>query len=239
MRTRLVRTLSAGAVLVTAAGITIGSQGIGSTPVSASASSSSSPSTTPGTGSTASSAPTASTVVVSPVSGSTTQFSYVVGDAATLVLDSAGGTLRIVTFAPNPGWFTVRLEQPGATGLELRLESAAGRVRFAAALVNGAVVPELQVDANPAGSVPGNSAPAASAPGNSAPGNSTPGNTAPDNTGPDNTGPDNTGPGNTTPGGGDGDDDNSGPGGAGDDDSGGSSGSGGGDDNSGSGSGDD
>ena len=180
MRTRIVRTLSAGAVLVTAAGITIGSQGLGSPPVSASASSSSTPTTTPGAGSAASSVPV--TAAVTPVPGTTTQFSYVAGDAATVVVDSAGGVLRIVTFTPHPGWFTLRLDQPNMTQFEVRLESSTGQVRFAAALVDGAIVPQLEVGTAPSGSVPdtapGNSGPGNSAPDNSAPGNSAPGNSA-------------------------------------------------------------
>ena len=234
MRTRIVRTLSAGAVLVTAAGITIGSQGLGSPPVSASASSSSTPTTTPGAGSAASSVPV--TAAVTPVPGTTTQFSYVAGDAATVVVDSAGGVLRIVTFTPHPGWFTLRLDQPNMTQFEVRLESSTGQVRFAAALVDGAIVPQLEVGTAPSGSVPdtapGNSGPGNSAPDNSAPGNSAPGNSAPGNSTPGNTAPD----GDDNGGDDDGGDDNSGPGGGGDDSGGDDSG---GDDNSGSGGGDD
>jgi hypothetical protein len=149
--------------------------------------------------------------------------SYVAGDAATVVLDSAGGILRIVAFAPHPGWFTVRLEQPSATQFDVRLESASGQVHFSAQLVNGAVT--AQVDGGgstpgasaPGGSAPGGSAPGGSAPGGSAPGGSAPGNTAPgggdDNGGDDNGGDDNGGGGGSGRGsGGGGDDDNSGSG---------------------------
>jgi hypothetical protein len=114
-----------------------------------------------------------------------------------VVFDSAGAALRIVAFAPHPGWFTVRLEQPSATQLEVQLESASGQVHFSAQLANGAVTTSLD-----ASSVPGSSAPSVSAPSVSAPGG---------------TGPENSAPGNTSPGGGDddgggGNDDNSGPG---------------------------
>ena len=176
------------------------------------------------------------TAAVTPVPGTTTQFSYVAGDAATVVVDSAGGVLRIVTFTPHPGWFTLRLDQPNMTQFEVRLESSTGQVRFAAALVDGAIVPQLEVGTAPSGSVPdtapGNSGPGNSAPDNSAPGNSAPGNSAPGNSTPGNTAPD----GDDNGGDDDGGDDNSGPGGGGDDSGGDDSG---GDDNSGSGGGDD
>ena len=107
------------------------------------------------------------------------QFSYRAGDAATLILDSAGGTLRVVTFAPHPGWFTVSLEQANATDLEVRLESNAGQVRFAASLANGVVVTELDASTGPNGTTPDNSTPGSTAPANTAPGNTAPGNTAP------------------------------------------------------------
>lgn len=228
MRFRRARVLSVGAVLATALAVTTYGHVIGSASVAASASSSSSPSSSPSTGSTPGStpasvavsapAPVVVTVGGTPVPGSATQFAYLAGDAATVILDSAGGTLRVVTFAPHPGWFTVRLDQPSPTGLEVRLESASGQVRFSASVVEGSVVTELELGV-PGGSVPAASVPGASTPDGSAPGNSGPDNSGPDNTGPDNTGPDNSSPNNTAPGddggggGDDGDDDNSGPGG--------------------------
>jgi hypothetical protein len=235
MKSRIARILSVGGLLATATGVTISSHVVSGAPVSASASSSSAPGTTPDSGSTASSAPNSAPVTASSVAvpGSATQFSYRAGDAATLILDAAGGTLRLVTFAPHPGWFTIRLEQPSATELEVRLESTAGQVRFAASLEGGVVVTEVDDRSVPDNSVPGGSAPDNSTPGNSTPGNSTPdnstpGNSTPDNSTPDNSTPDNSTPGNSTPG--DDDGDNSGPGGGGNDDS-------GGDDNGGSGQG--
>ena len=152
-------------------------------------------------------------MTAAPVPGSATQFSYVAGDAATVVLDSAGGTLRVVTFAPHPGWFTVRLDQPTATDMQVLLESTSGQVRFLASLVDGNVVTSLEAGAGPGSSVPGNSAPGNSAPGNSAPDNSAPGNTAPG-------GDDNGGGGGNggSGGGGSGDDDSGGSGGGGSDD---------------------
>jgi hypothetical protein len=177
MKSRIVRILSIGGMLATAAAIGVASHAAGGVPVSASASSSSSPSTTPSSVSTAGSTPSSApaTVIAAPVPGSTTQVSYVAGDAATVVLDSAGGTLRIVTFVPHPGWFTIRLEQPSVTELQVLLESVNGQVRFGASLVNGSVVTNLEVGAAPDSSVPGSSAPGGSAPGTSAPGNTAPG----------------------------------------------------------------
>jgi hypothetical protein len=181
MNRRTIRVLSISGALAATGAIVAGSQGFGSVPVSASASSSSSspsssPGTTPGAGSTASSSPASVPATVSSVAvaGSPTQMSYVAGDAATVILDSAGGALRIVAFAPHPGWFTVRLEQPSATQLDVQLESPSGQVHFAAQLANGAVTTQFDV-----GSAPGSSTPSISAPGGSGPDNSAPGNTAP------------------------------------------------------------
>jgi hypothetical protein len=161
------------------------------------------------------------------VAGSPTQVSYVAGDAATVILDSGSGALRIVDFTPHPGWFTVRLEQPSLTQLRVRLQSATASVTFSAQLADGVIATSLSADPAPSSSAPSDSAPGGTGPGNSAPGNSAPGNSAPGN----------SAPGNTAPGGGDDDDDGSGRGGDDDppgDDSGGSGG-GGSDDNSGPG----
>jgi hypothetical protein len=145
-----------------------------------------------------------------PVPGSATQFSVVAGNAATLIFETADGTLRLVTFAPHPGWFTVRLDQATSTVLEVRLESASGQVRFTAGFVNGALVAELDTSGTPGGgSVPG-----VSASGGSIPDNSTPGGSTPDNSTPGTSASSSTVPGGDDNGGGD----NSGPGGGGDDD---------------------
>ena len=226
MKSRTIRALSIGGMLATVPAFAVISNTAGGSPVSASASSSSSPSSTPNSVSIASSAPSSAPVVVvgTPVAGSATRFSYVAGDAATLILDSAGGTLRVVTFAPHPGWFTIRLDQASPTDFQVLLESTGGQVRFTASVASGSVVTNLEVGSGPGNSVPGNSVPGNSGPDNSAPGNS----------GPDNSGPDNSTPGNTAPGdddnGGDDNGGNSGPGGGGDDsggdDSGGSGGGG-------------
>jgi hypothetical protein len=221
MKLRFVRVLSIGGVLAAATATAGYGQVFGGAPDPASATSSTTPGS--GSGSTASSTATSVaasapvTVVPAPVPGSATQFSYIAGDAATIVLDSADGTLRLVSFVPNPGWFTVRLDQVSVTDLDVRLESPSGQVRFTAGIVGGAIVANLEVGAAPGTSVPGNSAPGNSAPGNSTPGNSTPGNTTPgggdDDDGDDNGAGDNGGDDN-------GGDDNSGPGGGGDDNSG-------------------
>jgi hypothetical protein len=198
MNFRLIRVLSIGGVLATATATASYGHVLGGAPDPASASSSSAP---------ASVAPAApATVVPAPVPGSATQFSYIAGNAATIVLDSAGGTVRLVSFVPEPGWFTVRLDQLSPTELDIRLESTSGPVRFTAGIVNGAIVANVEVGAGSATSVPGNTAPGNSAPDNSTPGNSTPGNTAPDD---DDDGGDDD---NSRSGSGGSDDDNSGPG---------------------------
>jgi hypothetical protein len=130
----------------------------------------------------------------------------VAGDAATIVLDTNGGALRIVTFAPHPGWFTVRLEQPSATDLSAVLEAGGSVVRFTARLADGALSTELVIG-GAAVSVP--VTPPDSAPGTGPDGSSS----SSSSSSPDNTGSDGGGG-------------NSGPGGGGDDHGGGGSGSG-------------
>jgi hypothetical protein len=103
-----------------------------------------------------------------PVEGFPTQFSFLVGDAATVVLDSANGTLRIAAFAPHPGWFTVQLAQPTLSELDVILESSGGQLHFIARIVDGAIVTELTPGPATASSVPGGSAPSTSGPDNSA-----------------------------------------------------------------------
>jgi hypothetical protein len=171
MKLRLVRTLSLTGVLAAATAVTVNSQLLGGPSAAASAVSSSTLSTTPSSGPVEVAASATAPIVASaPVPGSTTQVSYVAGNAATLILDTADGTLRLVDFAPHPGWVTVRLTQTTATQLEVRLESTSGPVRFAANFANGAVVTELDAPDTPGATVPGNTAPDNSAPGNTVPG---------------------------------------------------------------------
>ena len=196
MNLRIARILSIGGTLATAGAVTLSTQGLGSTPASASASSSSTATTSPSANSPASTAAAATPAIVAvspaPVPGSPTQVAFAAGDAGTLVFDTADGGMRLVAFAPNPGWATVRIDSPSATQLEARLESPSGQVRFVANLVDGAVVAELETIGGGAGKqcagherprqqCSGQQRPTArnSAPGNSAPGNSTPGNSAP------------------------------------------------------------
>ena len=109
-----------------------------------------------------------------PVAGSPTQFSLVAGDAATIILDTSGGVLRIVAFAPHPGWFTVLLEQPSATDLRAQLDTGSSQVTFTARLAAGAISAELATG-GVTSSVPGTSADGSST--------SSPGNTDPDDDG--------------------------------------------------------
>jgi hypothetical protein len=190
MTPRLIKFLSAGAIVAASIGVTAYGQIASGAPLAESASSSSSPGSTPGTGSVATPAPAfaPATPIVAAVPGAPTQASFVAGSAATMIVDSAGGTLRIVAFAPHPGWSLVRLEQRSLTELEAWLESTAGQVHFAAQLANGVVTPQLEISAVPGNSVVPNTAPGGTAPSNSAPDNSTPGNTTPDDGGDDNGG---------------------------------------------------
>ncbi len=80
-------------------------------------------------------------------SGSTTQQTFRLGDAATAILDTAGGVLTIVSVAPYPGWEVDRAEQEDSTSVEIRLRSTAGGdVRFEASLVRGVVVVTVRTD---------------------------------------------------------------------------------------------
>ena len=198
MRHQLSRNLAVGAALATA-GIVGGNAVIGrSIPAAASATSSSvstpgsgstdsSSVSTPGSGSTDSSVSVpastpASTVPLTPtpVAGSATQFSVVAGESATIIVDTTNGALRIVAFAPHPGWFTVRLEQASATEMTAQLQTDSTQVTFTARVADGALVAELSGGGVPSTtpvSTPG-TGPDGSAPG-TGPDNSAPG-TGPD-----------------------------------------------------------
>jgi hypothetical protein len=206
MRHQLSRNLAVGAALATA-GIVGSNAVIGrSIPAAASATSSSvgtpgsgstdsSSVSTPGSGSTDSSVsvpastPASVPLTPTPVAGSATQFSVVAGESATIIVDTTNGALRIVAFAPHPGWFTVRLEQASATEMTAQLQTDSTQVTFTARVADGALVAELSSGGVPSttpGSTPG------TGPDDSAPG------TGPDNSGPDNSGPDNSSPDNSS-----------------------------------------
>ena len=174
---------------------------------------------------TASTAPATGTSVPVgvPVPGSPTQQSFQLGSGGTAIVDTANGTLRIVSVTPAPGWIVERAEQDDQTSIEIRLESGSGEVRFEASLVRGVIVVSFRADDDATGTT------AVTTPGSGSTSSTVGGDD--DNSGPGGGDDDNSGPG----GGGDDGDDNSGPGGGGDDGSSGSGSSGSGSSGSGSG----
>ena len=94
----------------------------------------------------ASTVPDGTVVVGQPVPNSATQQSFVLGDAATVIVDTANGQLAIVVIAPHPGWNLTRAELRDVEAVEIRLESSNGDVRFEADLINGTVVASMRDD---------------------------------------------------------------------------------------------
>ncbi len=137
-------------------------------------------SSTPGSSSSSSSVPTSASVpgpvltlpgeavvVGEPVPGAPTQQRFVIGEAATVIVDTVNGRLQVVALAPHPGWAIVEFEQDDDGTFELRLESPIDRVRFDAAIVDGVPVATIRPDDDgPSVTTPGmGSGPAATTPG--------------------------------------------------------------------------
>jgi hypothetical protein len=151
------------------------------------------------------------TVVTSTV-GSATQASFAIGNAGTVVLDTAGDVLTIVGVTPASGWTVTKSEREDSTNVEIKLQSGSAEIEFHANLLFGVVNTsvELHDDSVTSSSTVDTTDTSTS--------NSLP-STSVDDHGGDGGGDDHSGPGG-------GDDGNSGPGGGNDD----SSGHGGGDD---------
>ena len=98
---------------------------------------------TASTAATSSTVPPSSAATTSPAG--TTQATYRLGQAGTAQLDTAGGVLTIVSVTPFAGWSVDRAESDGS-GVEIRLESDSGEVRFEASLVRGVVRVSLDTD---------------------------------------------------------------------------------------------
>ena len=77
---------------------------------------------------------------------------FQLGDSGTVTLSAAGGALSIASVTPNPGWTVERAWQDGPAAVEVRMGSAAGEVRFEAALVRNVVVHSLEIDPDSSGS---------------------------------------------------------------------------------------
>ena len=78
------------------------------------------------------------TAVTSTV-GSATQASFAIGNAGTVVLDTAGDVLTIVGVNPAPGWILTRSEREDSTNVEIRLQSGSTEMEFHANLLFGVV----------------------------------------------------------------------------------------------------
>ena len=80
----------------------------------------------------------------SSVPGSATEWSYVLGEAATVILDPSGAELTVVVIAPHPGWTLERAERGVDGSIEIRLTSASGEVRFEARVADGVIQTSLR-----------------------------------------------------------------------------------------------
>lgn len=91
----------------------------------------------------ASTVETETTLPAAPAPG--TQTTYSIGEAATLIVDTAGGTLVIVAIAPHPGWSLVSAESDGPIKIEIQLASVSTFVEFRANLLFGVVGTSFEV----------------------------------------------------------------------------------------------
>jgi hypothetical protein len=162
------------------------------------------------------------TVVTSTV-GSATQASFAIGNAGTVVLDTAGDVLTIVGVNPASGWTVIKSEREDSTKVEIKLQSGSAEMEFHANLLFGVVNTSVELHDDSVTSSSTDNTTNTSTDNTTNTSNSLPSTSIDDNDG------DNSGPGG-------GDDDNSGPGGGGDDNSGPGDGD---DDSSGHGGGDD
>jgi len=110
-----------------------------------------------------------------------TQAAYQIGAAGTVVLDTAGDVLTMVSAAPSAGWLVVAAEQPDATQVVVRLQSNTTVVTFRASLLFGVVSTSVETSSAVAGAPAGSAAPGTAAthpPLAAAPGVTVPGGTS-------------------------------------------------------------
>jgi hypothetical protein len=148
------------------------------------------------------------TVVTSTVA-SGTQASFAIGNAGTVVLDTAGDVLTIVGVNPEAGWTVTKSEREDSTNVEIKLRAGNAEIEFHANLLFGVVNTSVELHDDSVTSVStddptDNSTDTSTDTSNSGP------DTSVDDHGGDGGGDDNSGPGG-------GDDDNSGHGGGDDD----------------------
>jgi hypothetical protein len=91
-------------------------------------------------------APAASDTTV-PAAPSSTQASYAIGDS-TVILDTAGDTLTIVSLTPAAGWTVTKAESHDATNVEIELQSGANELEFHANLLFGVVTTSVETKDN-------------------------------------------------------------------------------------------
>ena len=87
-------------------------------------------------------APAASDTTVQ-AAPSSTQASYAIGDS-TVVLDTAGDTLTIVSLTPAAGWTVTKAETQDATNVEIKLQSGTNELEFHANLLFGVVTTSVE-----------------------------------------------------------------------------------------------
>jgi hypothetical protein len=78
------------------------------------------------------------TVVTSTVE-SATQATFAIGNAGTVVLDTAGDVLTIVGVNPAPGWTVTKSEHEDSTNVQIELQSGSAEMDFHANLLFGVV----------------------------------------------------------------------------------------------------
>jgi len=72
-----------------------------------------------------------------------TQATYAIGDS-TVVLDTAGDTLTIVSLTPAAGWTVTKAENADATNVEIKLQSGTNELEFHANLLFGVVTTSVE-----------------------------------------------------------------------------------------------
>lgn len=83
------------------------------------------------------------TPVVESTIAASTRTIYKVGDAGTVVLDSAGAAIAVVGINPASGWTAKKVERE-QTEIEVDLVSATTKVEFTARLVDGRIITHVE-----------------------------------------------------------------------------------------------
>jgi hypothetical protein len=91
------------------------------------------------------SVPTSSSIDVAPPvsSAGSTESTYQVGEAGLVTIDTATGSLTLVSVTPNPGWSVASTGSGPFSGAEVHLTDGSVDVRFLAILADGSVVVDV------------------------------------------------------------------------------------------------